>query len=73
LWENDAEAGEFGAALLARYAGTHLRAGSHRKVDVLERGSWRVATWRRGADVWLVGSDDRRALEKAVHELTTTS
>jgi hypothetical protein len=73
LWENDAEAGEFGAALLARYAGTHRRAGSHRKVDVLERGSWRVATWRRGADVWLVGSDDRRALEKAVHELTTTS
>ena len=72
-WENEDEAREFEGALAARYARTHQRARSHRKTDVLQKGSWRVAQWRRGQDVWLVGSDDGRALEKALDELTTTS
>ena len=68
-WESEADAREFESALSARFARTHGRDRPHREIGVYRTGSWRAAFWRRGADAWLVSSDEGRALRKAMDGL----
>jgi hypothetical protein len=65
-WDSGADAREFAAALLARYARSHRRAGTSSGWNVFKKGEWTLATGRVGDDVWLVSSDGRKLLERAV-------
>jgi hypothetical protein len=69
-WEDGDEAQEFWTALQRRHARTHQSAGTRRQAVVFRKGSWTVALWRRGAEAWLVSSDERGLLKDAVDELS---
>jgi hypothetical protein len=68
-WRDDGHAKSFRAALAARYARSHAAAGTEHDWSVLRKAGWTVAHTRRGADVWLISSDDRGDLKRALRAI----
>jgi hypothetical protein len=69
-WKNNARAKAFRGALAARYARSHSAAGTDKDWAIVRKKDWTLAHARRGEEVWIVSSDDRKAFSEALRWLS---